>query len=121
MAGCFARSASTRKNSASGRIRLPEPDISNEGAESKKGRRFFLKISPQVGGLLPYYYVSMKNLIAFKACETNTPAFATAKILLFEKCFGIHETVAALVKAGASELYAKSVVVHLKAGFYASR
>jgi hypothetical protein len=61
------------------------------------------------------------NMIRFTEAEATKPAFAIARKLLHEQGVGIHDTVAALVKTGVSELYAKSVVVHVKTSFYAAR
>ena len=63
------------------------------------------------------------KLIEFKPEETTdaNQAFQVARLLLFTKCFGIHGTVKALVRLGTSELYAKSVVVHLMAKQYLVR
>lgn len=58
------------------------------------------------------------KLIQFKSDETSTPAFKTAKTLLLTNGNGIQATIRELVRLGASELYAKSVVVYVMTKAY---
>lgn len=65
-----------------------------------------------------YHALPRYKLIKFKSEEAKTPAFELANKLLHEECRSIQETIEALKKIGCSELYAKSVVVHIKTALY---
>jgi hypothetical protein len=60
----------------------------------------------------------MNKLIKFKPEETKAVAFEVAETLLHAEGRSVQDTVKALVMIGCSELYAKSVVVHVKTKFY---